>query len=102
LARKRRFEIRVGKREDLIATISPAEQFDCVVAIFSLHHVNVGLALEQAKRLVRIGGRLLVIDIFADFKKSFFAYFFDQFIFSFIRYPSGIWNAIRKLGLLGH
>jgi len=88
----------LGNVEDLTATISPCEQFDCVVAIFSLHHVNVDLVLEQARRLVRIGGRLLVIDIFADVKKSFFAYFFDQFVFSFIRHPSGIWNAIRSLG----
>lgn len=88
----------LGNGEDLIATIGPAEQFDCVVAIFSLHHVNVDLALAQARGLLRTDGRLLIIDLFADVKKSFLAYFCDQFVLSFIRYPGAIWNTLRKLG----
>ncbi len=37
--------------------------FDCVVSIAALHHMNMSDTLERAARLLRPGGRLMILDI---------------------------------------
>lgn len=38
-----------------------AESFDFIASVASLHHMDVGVALERMRQLLRIGGRLAVV-----------------------------------------
>ena len=42
----------------------PAERFDCVATIATLHHLPVEEALTKMKRALKPGGVLLVLDLF--------------------------------------
>jgi SAM-dependent methyltransferase len=37
--------------------------YDCIVSVGTLHHVDLGRALEQMARALKAGGRLIVLDL---------------------------------------
>jgi SAM-dependent methyltransferase len=49
-------------RGDLYSLPFSADAFDCVVAVSVLHLVDVALAVAELKRVVKLGGRLLLWD----------------------------------------
>ena len=49
---------------DFMACDFPAEQFDCIASIATLHHIETGVALLKMKHALKPGGRLLVLDLF--------------------------------------
>lgn len=49
---------------DVLALELPAERFDCVASIATLHHLPVGEVLPKLKRALKPGGVLLVLDLF--------------------------------------
>jgi ubiquinone/menaquinone biosynthesis C-methylase UbiE len=42
----------------------PAERFDCIASIANLHHLPFGETLVNMKRALRVGGVLLILDLF--------------------------------------
>ena len=49
---------------DVLTRELPAESFDCVASIATLHHLPVKEVLPKIKRALRPGGVLLVLDLF--------------------------------------
>ncbi len=49
---------------DFMACDLPADEFDCIASIATLHHMPAGEALLKMKRALKAGGRLLVLDLF--------------------------------------
>jgi ubiquinone/menaquinone biosynthesis C-methylase UbiE len=49
---------------DVLTTELPAERFDCVATIATLHHLPLAEVLPKIKRALRPGGVLLVLDLF--------------------------------------
>lgn len=49
---------------DVLALELPAESFDCVATIATLHHLPPAEALPKIKRALRVGGVLIVLDLF--------------------------------------
>ena len=49
---------------DVLTTELPAERFDCVATIATLHHLPAAAVLPKIKRALRPGGVLLVLDLF--------------------------------------
>jgi ubiquinone/menaquinone biosynthesis C-methylase UbiE len=49
---------------DVLTLELPAERFDCVATIATLHHLPVGEVLPKLKRALKPGGVLLVLDLF--------------------------------------
>lgn len=49
---------------DITTWDSPSDEFDCVVAIATLHHVPLTPVLEKIKASLRAGGVLIVLDLF--------------------------------------
>ncbi|HEX8695980.1 MAG TPA: class I SAM-dependent methyltransferase [Longimicrobium sp.] len=48
---------------DWLAWEAPAEAFDCVASIATLHHLPVADAVRKMKRALRPGGTLLLLDL---------------------------------------
>ena len=42
----------------------PQERFDCIASIATLHHLPFGKALVNMKRSLKVGGALLILDLF--------------------------------------
>jgi ubiquinone/menaquinone biosynthesis C-methylase UbiE len=42
----------------------PAERFDCIASIATLHHLPFGATLANMKRALKVGGALLILDLF--------------------------------------
>jgi SAM-dependent methyltransferase len=42
----------------------PAEAFDCIVSVATLHHMPLDLILEKMKSALRPGGKLIVVDLY--------------------------------------
>lgn len=51
---------------DFLGLDLPPEGFDCITAVALLHHVPLVPSLERAKKLLRPGGVLLILDLFRD------------------------------------
>ncbi|HWS85906.1 MAG TPA: methyltransferase domain-containing protein [Pyrinomonadaceae bacterium] len=49
---------------DVLTRELPAETFDCIATVATLHHLPVGEVLPKLKRALRPGGVLLVLDLF--------------------------------------
>jgi ubiquinone/menaquinone biosynthesis C-methylase UbiE len=49
---------------DVLTRDLPAEQFDCIAAIATLHHLPVEEVLPKLKGALKAGGVLLVLDLF--------------------------------------
>jgi ubiquinone/menaquinone biosynthesis C-methylase UbiE len=49
---------------DVLALELPAERFDCIATIATLHHLPLAEVLPKIKRLLKVGGVLLVLDLF--------------------------------------
>jgi ubiquinone/menaquinone biosynthesis C-methylase UbiE len=49
---------------DVLTRELPAERFDCVATIATLHHLPVAEVLPKIKRSLKAGGVLLVLDLF--------------------------------------
>jgi ubiquinone/menaquinone biosynthesis C-methylase UbiE len=49
---------------DVLALELPAEKFDCVATVATLHHLPMLEVLTKMKRVLRVGGVLLVLDLF--------------------------------------
>jgi ubiquinone/menaquinone biosynthesis C-methylase UbiE len=49
---------------DVLKCELPANQFDCVVSIATLHHLPLELMLEKMKSALKVNGVLLVLDLF--------------------------------------
>ena len=49
---------------DVLALDLPAERFDCVATIATLHHLPAASVLPKLKRSLKAGGVLLVLDLF--------------------------------------
>ena len=57
--------------------------FDVVVSAFAVHHFDFERALVKMRSLLRPGGELVVIDIFAERKSGLIIYLLDQLCLSF-------------------
>ena len=66
LARERsaRFPNITFEVADVLTRALPAEGFDCVASIATLHHLPVAEVLPKIKRALKPGGVLLVLDLF--------------------------------------
>jgi ubiquinone/menaquinone biosynthesis C-methylase UbiE len=51
---------------DFLKLSLPAESFDCIVSISTLHHLPLAETLEKMKGLLKPGGVLIVQDLVAD------------------------------------
>jgi SAM-dependent methyltransferase len=51
---------------DFLSAEFPTDHFDCIGAVGVMHHMPWTTAVERAKKLLRPGGRLLIIDLFED------------------------------------
>jgi ubiquinone/menaquinone biosynthesis C-methylase UbiE len=49
---------------DVLTRELPAEEFDCIATIATLHHLPIKEVLPKLKRALRAGGVLLVLDLF--------------------------------------
>ena len=49
---------------DVLTLALPAEQFDCIATIATLHHLPAGEVLPKLKGALKPGGVLLVLDLF--------------------------------------
>jgi ubiquinone/menaquinone biosynthesis C-methylase UbiE len=49
---------------DVLACDFPADSFDCIASIATLHHLSLDAALEKIARWLKPGGTLLVLDLF--------------------------------------
>jgi ubiquinone/menaquinone biosynthesis C-methylase UbiE len=49
---------------DVTALELPAERFDCIATIATLHHLPAATVLPKLKRALKAGGVLLVLDLF--------------------------------------
>ncbi|MCA1565561.1 MAG: class I SAM-dependent methyltransferase [Acidobacteria bacterium] len=49
---------------DVMARELPAEKFDCIAAVATLHHLPMAEALPKIKRALKVNGVLLVLDLF--------------------------------------
>ena len=49
---------------DVLARELPAETFDCIATIATLHHLPHALVLPKLKRALKAGGVLLILDLF--------------------------------------
>jgi len=49
---------------DFLQTEFPENCFDCVASIAAMHHLPFRLALEKTQRILKNGGRLLILDLF--------------------------------------
>ena len=49
---------------DVMALELPAERFDCIATIATLHHLPTASALSKLKGALKVGGVLLVLDLF--------------------------------------
>ena len=49
---------------DVLARELPAEKFDCVATIATLHHLPLAEVLPKIKRALKAGGVLLILDLF--------------------------------------
>jgi ubiquinone/menaquinone biosynthesis C-methylase UbiE len=49
---------------DFLKQKLPEEQFECVASIATLHHMPADTALRQMKRSLKVGGTLVVLDLF--------------------------------------
>jgi SAM-dependent methyltransferase len=54
-----RFEVADALRSEL-----PAETFDCIATIATLHHLPMNTMLERLKAALKTGGVLLILDLF--------------------------------------
>lgn len=52
------------KLADVIEWDFPAEQFDCIATIATLHHLPLDLMLQKMKSALKPGGVLLILDLF--------------------------------------
>jgi ubiquinone/menaquinone biosynthesis C-methylase UbiE len=48
---------------DVLARELPAEQFDCVASIATLHHLPADAAFSKLRRALKVGGTLVVLDL---------------------------------------
>jgi len=49
---------------DVMTWQFPAERFDCIASIATLHHLPFGATLVNLKRSLKVGGALLILDLF--------------------------------------
>jgi len=77
----------------------PCADVDCIVAAFSMHHFLSRESLEQIKVRLAPDGVLIVVDMFADEKRSFARFLVDQFVTSSISHFRAIGRTARALGL---
>jgi len=49
---------------DVLARELPAERFDCVVTVATLHHLPLAEVLPKIKRALKVNGVLLILDLF--------------------------------------
>lgn len=49
---------------DVVSWEMPAEQFDCIVTVATLHHLPMEEMLAKMKNALRVNGVLLVLDLF--------------------------------------
>jgi ubiquinone/menaquinone biosynthesis C-methylase UbiE len=51
---------------DALSWEFPADHFDCIVSIATLHHLPLELMLAQMKRALRVNGVLLILDLYEE------------------------------------
>jgi ubiquinone/menaquinone biosynthesis C-methylase UbiE len=49
---------------DVLELELPAEKFDCIATIATLHHLPIALVLPKLKHALKAGGVLLILDLF--------------------------------------
>ncbi len=91
-------DFRSGNAENASEVLREDEIFDCIVSVLALHHMQTDQVLAAAKRHIGPKGRIIIVDIYADDKRSFLSYFLDQFIWSLVRHPFIVAASIRILG----
>ncbi len=66
VARKRALGIENVRFEvaDVMTWDSPADRFDCIASVATVHHVPIEPFIERVQRWLRPGGVLLVLDLF--------------------------------------
>lgn len=72
----------------------PKERFDCISSIATLHHLPFGETLVNMKRSLKVGGTLLILDLFQE------ASLFDMLV-SAMALPVDVVLKLVKRGRLG-
>lgn len=49
---------------DVMARELPAEKFDCIATVATLHHLPMAVVLPKIKSALKVGGILLILDLF--------------------------------------
>ena len=50
--------------EDFLEMEYPANSFDCIASIATIHHLPLGGTLRKIREILRPGGRLLILDLY--------------------------------------
>ena len=72
---------RVGDAMQLDRVVG-RRRFDCIVSTFALHHVDTPSVLQLMKKHLRKNGRIIIIDLYADWKSSSAVFLLDQLLWS--------------------
>lgn len=87
-----------GSFENLDDAVGSAT-FDCAVAILSLHHaVDLAQVCHSVSRHLRVGGRFIVIDLFATECRTFVGSLGQQLVFSQLEYLGASFRTAHKVG----
>lgn len=62
------------------------QQFDLIVAAFSVHHMDLPAIFEKMKRLLAPNGKVVILDLFADEKRTIGRYLIDQLLRSYVSF----------------
>ena len=89
-----------GDAGDLSKVVGEDSTFDCILSVLALHHMDVNRVLCSLKSHLRAGGRILVVDIYANHKQSFYEYVIDQFLGSSISHPSSLAESAGRVGFV--
>jgi len=91
-------EFRVGDALRLEEILGGA-QFDCIVSVLALHHVNIPHVVQDMRTHLRENGRIVIVDLYANSKGSFIGYLLDQLLLSQICELSAVLATMKEIGI---
>jgi 2-polyprenyl-3-methyl-5-hydroxy-6-metoxy-1,4-benzoquinol methylase len=92
-------EFRVGDASHLEDILRGA-QFDCIVSVLAMHHLNATHVMQVMRTHLKENGRIVIVDLYANSKGTFIGYLLDQLLFSQIYEISALFGTMRKAGII--